>query len=239
MAPILPTRRTATAALVFSVTAAISRQEAVSADTNTSPTNLQAAPQDITVVKEWIIKAHQRKLAPMMDLLERDPELVHASYDWGAGDWESALQAAAHTGSRDMARFLLDRNARPDLFAAAMLGELAFIKAALGVSPRGIEVRGAHAIPLLSHAIAGGTEADPVLRFLLESGADVNADDRNGMTPLAVAVRTGRRESVRLLLAKGANPAARAKNGTTPLSLSLKQGNAEITADLRAAGASE
>ncbi|MFN7936369.1 MAG: ankyrin repeat domain-containing protein [Bryobacteraceae bacterium] len=196
-------------------------------------------PQEITLVKDWVIKAHQRKLDPMRLLLKQSPELIHASYDWGAGDWEGALQAAAHTGSHDMARFLLDSGSRLDLLAAAMLGELAFVKLSLQLVPNSIHLRGAHGIPLLSHAIAGAAPAAPVFELLIDSGADVNAVHNNGMTPIALAVQTGRRDTVRRLLAKGANPSVRAKNGATPLSLALKLGDPAILSDLKSAGATE
>ncbi|MBS1829714.1 MAG: ankyrin repeat domain-containing protein [Acidobacteria bacterium] len=197
------------------------------------------AQQDTNLVKDWVAKAHQRKLDPMRALLKQSPELIHSSYDWGAGDWEGALQAAAHTGSHDMARFLLDSGARLDLLAAAMLGELAFVKLSLQLLPNSIRLRGAHGIPLLSHAVAGAEPAAPVFEFLLDSGADVNTVHNNGMTPIALAVQTGRRDAVRRLLAKGANPGIRAKNGATPLSLALKLGDPGIIADLKAAGATE
>ena len=89
------------------------------------------------LLKDWIAKAHQRKIDVMKGLLEREPTLLQSSWDWGAGDFESAIQAAAHTGSRDMALFLIDRGARFDLFAAAMLGQLTVLKTAVETLPVG------------------------------------------------------------------------------------------------------
>ena len=45
---------------------------------------------------------------------------MNASWDWGGGDWETGLGAAAHMGRRDIAELLLGRGARLDLFAAAI-----------------------------------------------------------------------------------------------------------------------
>jgi len=42
--------------------------------------------------------------------------------------------------------------------------------------------------------------------LLLDAGAPVNAQDRNGMTPLMIAATRGYVEIVEALLAKGANP---------------------------------
>jgi hypothetical protein len=50
----------------------------------------------------------------------REPALVNAAWDWGAGDWET--MARPHMGRRDIALYLLERGARMDVFAAAILG---------------------------------------------------------------------------------------------------------------------
>ena len=67
--------------------------------------------------------------------LERDATLANATVDWGGGDWESALGAAAHMGRRDIAELLLEHGARLDVFAAAMLGEVEASSAILDGTP--------------------------------------------------------------------------------------------------------
>ena len=191
------------------------------------------------MVKDWIAKAHQRKIDVMKGLLEREPALLQSSWDWGAGDFESAIQAAAHTGSRDMALFLIERGARLDLFASAMLGQLALVKTAVDTFPATLQVRGAHGIPLISHAILGEQPARPVFDFLVAKGVDVNAQSKNGATPLMAAVRSGQGELVRVLLSKGADANLKSANGGTALALSLKRGDAAIIQALKEAGATE
>jgi ankyrin repeat protein len=105
--------------------------------------------------------------------------------------------------------------------------------------PATLQVRGAHGIPLLSHAILGEAPARPVLDYLLVRGVDVNAKSRNGSTPLMAAVQSGQSEVVRLLLSKGADANIKAANGGTALALSLKRGDATITQALKDAGATE
>ena len=197
------------------------------------------APIDLDIVKDWIGKAHQRQIEPMIELLKREPGLIQSSWDWGSGDWESAMQAAAHTGSRDMALFLIDRGARVDLFAATMLGELALLKMSIETFSDAIHVRGAHGIPLLSHAVAGEAPARKTVDFLLTRGVDVNARHNNGMTALMIAVQTGQRDTVQLLLSKGADPKVKASNGNTALGLSLKRADSGMTQALKDAGALE
>ena len=83
--------------------------------------------------------------------LAEDPTLANAAWDWGDGDWETALGAAGHMGRRDIAELLLEHGARLDLFVAAMLGELAIVEAILTAHPEMREAKGPHAIPLLAH----------------------------------------------------------------------------------------
>lgn len=119
---------------------------------------------DPTLVHEIVLKAHS-DLARVQELVAQEPALVNAAWDWGGGDWETPLGAAAHMGRRDIAQFLLAHGARFDLFAAAMLGELAVIQAVLAIYPAMKDAKGAHGIPLLVHAQQGGAEAAPVVAY--------------------------------------------------------------------------
>ncbi len=116
-------------------------------------------------VQEFVGVAHG-DLNRVKELLAQEPALVNATWDWGGGDFETALGAAAHMGRRDIAEFLLENGARLDIFAAAMLGKLDVVKAALTAYPESINTPGPHGIPLIAHAKAGGEEAKAVLEFL-------------------------------------------------------------------------
>jgi hypothetical protein len=120
---------------------------------------------DPSVVNEFVLKAHG-DIEVLKELLEREPELVNASWDWGGGDWETGLGAAAHVGRRDIALYLLDRGARMDVFAAAMLGETEIVRAMLAAYPSLRDASGPHGIPLIAHAEAGGEQAQEVLDLL-------------------------------------------------------------------------
>lgn len=116
-------------------------------------------------VKEFVLAAH-RSLEEVKTLLAHEPALVNATWDWGGGDWESALGGAAHTGQREIALYLLAHGARLNLFAAAMLGKLEVVKAAVTDDPNIVHVPGPHGIPLLVHARMGGETAASVLAYL-------------------------------------------------------------------------
>jgi hypothetical protein len=120
---------------------------------------------DARLVQEFVGNAHG-DLERVQELLAQQPGLINATWDWGGGDFETALGAASHMGRRDIAEFLLNNGARLDLFAAAMLGELDVVKAALTAFPDAIRTAGPHGIPLIAHAIAGGEEAKHVLKYL-------------------------------------------------------------------------
>ena len=120
---------------------------------------------DSALVEEFVGKAHG-DFPRVQEMLKQQPRLINAAWDWGNGDWETALGAAAHMGRRDIAEFLLSRGARIELCAAAMLGQLELVRAVLAASPGQRDVRGPHGIPLLAHAEAGGEAAKAVLDFL-------------------------------------------------------------------------
>lgn len=117
------------------------------------------------LVHEFVANAHGG-LQCVQELLEQEPTLLNAAWDWGGGDWETALGAAAHMGRRDIALFLLQHGARIDIFAAAMLGQLEIVQTLLQIFPSMAQEKGPHGISLLEHAKAGGEEAAPVLVLL-------------------------------------------------------------------------
>ncbi len=117
------------------------------------------------LVQEFVGVSHG-DLNRVKELFAQEPALVNATWDWGGGDFETALGAASHMGRRDIAEFLLAQGARLDIFAAAMLGELDVVKAALASYPDAINTPGPHGIPLIVHAQAGGEDAKSVLEFL-------------------------------------------------------------------------
>ncbi len=58
------------------------------------------------LVREFVMAAHGD--LELQELLVESPSLLHASYNWGGSDWESAL-GASHVGRKDIALYLLER----------------------------------------------------------------------------------------------------------------------------------
>jgi hypothetical protein len=125
----------------------------------------RAPPIESGLVKQFVGAGHGN-LDKVKEMLAAQPALINATWDWGGGDFETALGGASHMGRPDIARYLLENNARMDLFAAAMLGRLDIIKAAAAAFPNIARVPGPHKIPLLAHAEKGGADAAAVVEFL-------------------------------------------------------------------------
>ena len=117
------------------------------------------------MVEAFVGNAHG-DLNKVKELLASEPALVNAAWDWGGGDWETALGAAAHMDRRDIAEFLLENGARLDVFAAAMLGKERIVRAIVEDDPRSARSLYPHGISLSAHAKAGGENAAGVVAFL-------------------------------------------------------------------------
>jgi ankyrin repeat protein len=76
-----------------------------------------------------------------------------------------------------------------------------------------------------------------VAELLITEGADVNANARNGFTPLHRAAYQGHKEIAELLIANGADVNAKRDNGSTPLHKAAENGQKEIAELLIAEGA--
>lgn len=144
--------------------------------------------QEADAVRDTVGAAHSN-LERVKELVEARPALAKCAWDWGFGDWETALGAASHTGQREIAEYLMSRGARPDLFTFAMLGNRAAIEGAVKASPGIQGIRGPHGITLLQHArnrlMAEGLDPSEakglgeVVDYLTAiGGADVTETDR-------------------------------------------------------------
>lgn len=134
-----------------------------------------------------------------------------APVDDRSADGFTALHLAAFFGQPAVARLLLERGADPNPWAS---GDLR-------VQP-------------LHSAVAGGHAE--VAEMLILGGADIDAAQRLGYTPLMGAAQNGMAATVELLLARGAAPKARNDDVLTAAELADRAGHHEVAATIRAAG---
>jgi hypothetical protein len=129
------------------------------------------------LVKEIVGVSHFN-LARVKELVQQHPKLAQAAWDWGYGDWETALGAASHVGQRAIAELLLENGAPPTLFSATMLGQLDVVKTCMAATPGLQRLRGPHSLSLMVHARAGGPQAAAVVTYLQSIGdADLPLTD--------------------------------------------------------------
>lgn len=129
-----------------------------------------------------MVRVSHFDLKRVQQLVDAHPSLARAAWDWGFGDWETALGAASHMGNRPIAEYLVSRGAPPSLFSAAMLGQLEMVKAFAGVQLGIQRIRGPHSISLLAHAQAGGEAAQKVYEFIRSLG-DAEGDTSAPLSP--------------------------------------------------------
>jgi ankyrin repeat protein len=155
--------------------------------------------------------------------------------------------AAAALGDQDLVGDII--SARPQSMeefsedgwtALHLAGHFGNLEAAQTLVEAGADVRAvsnnAMANQPLHAALAG--RSTPVARLLVEQGADVNARQHGGFTPLQAAAQNGDLEALQLLLDAGADPEAATDDGRTALSMAQEAGHDAVVAVLREAGAS-
>ncbi|MDH4057970.1 MAG: ankyrin repeat domain-containing protein [Cyclobacteriaceae bacterium] len=128
------------------------------------------APINPEIVKEFVGVSHG-KFDRVKEMLENDNQLLHVSYDWGGGDFESGIEAAGHVGNKEIAAYLLSKGARYNVYLACMLGHLEVVKQVLTFNPFLLNSKGPHGFTMLHHAQKGGDDAKKVVEYLQSLGA--------------------------------------------------------------------
>ncbi len=190
--------------------------------------------QDLDLVASFVGLAHKdANLEKVAAMLDRDPKLVYASWDWGGGDWETGLGGASHVGSKKMARFLLDKGARIDAFCAAMLGERSVIAALVAADSAVVNARGPHGYCLLYHAAISGDTT-----IAVELNPHIKARARDFNQSLSASVRGGNLEMTKWLLKEGVtDPNQEDALGKRPLATAIENNFLDIAEVLRKHGA--
>jgi len=150
-------------------------------------------------------------------------EEFHARPLWYAVAWGKNLE---------LARFLLDSGAEPNACMWAAVWDQDLMMAKL-LHSRGAEIDPVShdETPLL---LAVKSNRLKLLDWLIDNGADINFQDRNGYSGLHHAIRRKYPAAqVETLLDRGANPTLEAKDGSTPISLATVQGRTRLVSLLR------
>ena len=193
--------------------------------------------QDPSVVER---KSGSGVSAVLMSVYYQKPEIAH---DLVAAGARIEIFEAAALGDAKRARELLQQD--PGLANAFAvdgfqpLGLASFFRQPGLVSlllDAGAEVNSASRNPqqvMPLHSSVASHSLD-ITRVLLEHGADVNAVQQDGYTPLLEAAQAGELEILELLLQYGADPLGRREDGQTALDLARQEGHSDIVARLTA-----
>lgn len=120
-------------------------------------------------VRDFVGAGHNN-LDKVKLLLSEFPTLVFATWDWGGGDFETAIEGAGHVGNKDIANYLISIGARTNIFVLTMLGKTEIVKSYLEAYPEYLNARGPHGYTLLHHAQRGGDDAKELFEYLQLKG---------------------------------------------------------------------
>ena len=180
-----------------------------------TPLYVAIRANDANMVRVLVSKGADVNLTP-----EKDYPPLHYAV------WEKAF---------DTVRLLVDHGARFDV--KNQDGWSAFRCAASAGRRDMIDLFVAKGADVSSLPLAAGVGNLARVRSLVEQGADVDAKDELGWTPLHWAASLGRTETVEFLAAKGANVNARDNRGNTPLHDAAAAGHRDMTELLIGKGA--
>jgi len=129
----------------------------------------EVEPLPAEKVKQFVIAGHG-KFDEVKTMLVEFPTLLYATWDWGNGDFETALEGAGHVGNKEIANYLIGLGARTNLFVLTMLGKSAIVKNFLDTYPQYLNARGPHGLTFLHHAQKGGDDSKELLEYFQSKG---------------------------------------------------------------------
>ncbi len=120
-------------------------------------------------VKDFVSAGHS-DLGKVKAMLQELPTLLYATWDWGGGDFETALEGAGHVGDKEIANYLISSGARTNLFVLTMLGKTGIVTSYLDAFPQYLNARGPHGFTFLHHAQKGGEDSKNLLEYFQNKG---------------------------------------------------------------------
>ncbi len=158
----------------------------------------------------------QNDLAKAQQLLSRNPSLAN----------QRVAKPRLH--KTKILHWLYSGDTALHLAAAGHRTELVKILIAHGADPNAAHNhRRSSPLHYAADGCIGNPQYNPkqqlqTIRALLKAGAKINAQDKNGATPLHRAVRTRSAAAVKLLLQHGAQPTIKNKPGSPPFHLAVQ-----------------
>ncbi len=177
-------------------------------------------------IDEFVAACHGNFDA-VKSILADHPDLINSRSSLD----ESPLGAAAHVGNREIAEYLVEHGAEVDLAAATMLGDIETVESILQTDATAAAGVGAHGIPVIFHAVAGGSVE--MVTLLLDYGASVEAIAGPNSATLNIAAARGHTEMVTWLLDHGASAAVTDFQSKTALERAEEAGYTKIVELIR------
>jgi ankyrin repeat protein/beta-lactamase regulating signal transducer with metallopeptidase domain len=172
----------------------------------------------------FAILSHDPAMVELLVTKGADVNLANV-FRTAAGNYSLAQLAVGH-GNLDTMRLLVDHGAKLD--AKDQDGWTALRHAAAGGKRDLVEFFVSKGVDLPAFHLAACMGDLTRVKGLLEQGANVDATDELGWTPLSWATCLRRTEVAKLLVANGANVQVVAKDGTTPLLRAVQAGDREL-----------
>jgi serine/threonine-protein phosphatase 6 regulatory ankyrin repeat subunit B len=156
-------------------------------------------------------------------LIEHGADVTRGEYLGRLDDDERPVADLLIANGKKVPGWMLPHACRPDVSA----NELHRVKVLLDYGAR-FEDRNRFGLTALHYAVRGGKI--PLIKLLLERGADANVKDEDGLTPLLHLSKTRSKKDpvpvMELLVGRGADVDARDQKGRTLLMHFVKQGKA-------------
>ena len=172
-------------------------------------------------------------LAAVQRMLAAEPDLARAKSDQGV----SPLLTAVYSGRQEIRDLLLSLKIPLDLHEAAATGNLERVHQFINGNPQRAKEYSADGFPVIALAAVFGHF--PLVRYLFENGAEINAAAINGTeyNALTGAAASGHPEIVAWLLENGADANYRYGAGYSPSITAAANGHLEILKKLVEHGA--